>query len=520
MLVPILRAAHCRSTHHFFAIDALERIGTERGKRLAELLLKHYARYLKGAKDPDDTFKDFQNHVIHVSQNNWGGAARQCVQWFDKSMQLLNAGQWSEAAYACGVMSHYFTDPIMPLHTGQTERESVVHRPMEWSICKAYEEIYELCQFGRATRQLKLSDDSDWLTQAVMQGAAIAHEHYARLIEIYNLARGTVDPPRGLTKEARQILAELFDLAIGGWANILMKMAAQMGSVPPDCSLTLATVIAGIDMPRATLVRKFSDAAQQAEVKRIFDEFTETGKVVDNLPAEIKVVRKEFAKDNKSVRDDEGRSVSPRLPLEAIDPPSPIALIEQTPKETIPTPPVISESSPEPERVPVVEVIPEPFAASEPIPQSSTADQSTSAGLSYDSPLVDAPSIGPKTAKRFTEIGIHTIDDFLSADANEMAQELNTSWIKPELIEDWQDQAQLVCDVPALCGYKAQLLVAVNCRTAEDLADAPVDELHQAIEEFVRTKEAERILRSTPVPGVEEIEKWIKSAARSDKKIE
>ena len=40
MLVPILRAAHCRSTHHFFAIDALERIGTERGKRLAELLLK------------------------------------------------------------------------------------------------------------------------------------------------------------------------------------------------------------------------------------------------------------------------------------------------------------------------------------------------------------------------------------------------------------------------------------------------------------------------------------------------
>ncbi len=75
--------------------------------------------------------------------------------------------------------------------------------------------------------------------------------------------------------------------------------------------------------------------------------------------------------------------------------------------------------------------------------------------MSFESPLVDAPSIGPKTAKRFAEIGIHNIDDFLSADANEMAQQLNTSWIKPELIEDWQDQAQLVCEVPALCGYKA-----------------------------------------------------------------
>lgn len=532
MLVPILRAAHCRSTHHFFAIDALERIGTERGKRLAELLLKHYARYLKGAKDPDDSFMDFQNHVIHVSQNNWGGAARQCVQWFDKSMQLLNAGEWSEAAYACGVMSHYFTDPIMPLHTGQTERESVLHRPMEWSICKAYEEIYELCQFGRATQQLKLSDDSDWLTQAVLQGAAIAHEHYARLIEIYNLARGTVDPPRGLTKEARQILAELFDLAIGGWASILMRMAAQMGSVPPDCSLTLATVIAGIDMPRATLVRKFSDAAQQAEVKRIFDEFTETGKVVDNLPAEIKVVRKEFAKDNKSGTQDEGRSVSPRPTFEAVEPPLPIDPIKQVPQETNPAPETIPHISPEPAYGPIVGEIPAtpqkiiplpPPIAPEPATQRPTPTEttpSTTAGLSYDSPLVDAPSIGPKTAKRFAEIGIDTIDDFLSADASQMAQELNTSWIKPELIEDWQDQAQLVCDVPALCGYKAQLLVAVNCRTADDLADAPVDELYQAIEEFGRTKEAERILRSTPIPNAEEIAKWIESAAQSDKKME
>ncbi len=130
----------------------------------------------------------------------------------------------------------------------------------------------------------------------------MAHEHYERLIEIYNLPRGTVDPPRGLTKEARQILAELFDLAIGGWACILMRMATQMNSVPPDCSLTLATVIAGIDMPRAALVRKFSDIAQQQEVKRIFEEFTESGKLVDNLPTEIKVVRQEFAKASAPVR--------------------------------------------------------------------------------------------------------------------------------------------------------------------------------------------------------------------------
>ncbi len=93
-----------------------------------------------------------------------------------------------------------------------------------------------------------------------------------------------------------------------------------------------------------------------------------------------------------------------------------------------------------------------------------------------------------------------------------MAEQLGTSWIKPELIEDWQDQAQLVCDVPALCGYKAQLLVAVNCRTADDLADASADELHQAISEFGQTKEAQRILRSTPVPPLAEVKRWIEES--------
>ncbi len=540
MLVPILRAAHCRSTHHFFAIDALERIGTERGKRLADLLLKHYGRYLKGAKDPDDTFKDFQNHVIHVSQNNWGGAPRQCQQWFDKSLQLLNAGQWSEAAYACGVLSHYFTDPIMPLHTGQTERESVVHRPMEWSVCKAYDEILAQCQFAKASRQIKLTSDSDWLTRAVLDGAAMAHEHYARLIEIYNLARGTVDPPRGLTKEARQILAELFDLAMGGWASILMRLAAQMNSVPPDCSLTMATVIAGIDMPRAAVVRKFTNMAEQALVKRIFEEYTETGKVVDNLPAEIKVVRREFVKDQKAQQAAESEPLQPApnqpVPAAAIVEPLAKSPSEEHDAEDDEDAGKADDrfdamENEEVDELPEEEADEEEADAEEDdgeeandeeandeeeldVARASRERSHPQAGLSPASPLVDAPSIGPKTAKRFAEIDIHTVEDFLAADASELAELLDTNWIKPELIEDWQDQAQLVCDVPALCGYKAQLLVAVNCRTVDELADASVAELHQSIRQFGQTKEAERILRSAPVPTPAEIAKWIESAAK------
>lgn len=532
MIIPILRAARCRSTHHFFAIDALERIGDPNGigraARLRDLLLKHYADYLKGAKDPDDTFKDFQNHVLHVSDNNWGGAPKACEQWLETTINHLNARQWQKAAYACGVLSHYFTDPIMPLHTGQSERETVVHRPMEWSICKGYEEIYCLCQYNRASVRIPFVQSSDWIRQAVIAAAQIAHTHYQRLIEIYNLARGTVDPPRGLTKEARQILSELFDLALSGWATVVGRIAAEASVELPDSSLTMATLIAGLDMPRSWVVRKFHNIAEQNAVKKIFDEYAETGTVRDNLPAEIKVVRREL---DKARREDSERQAAtyednPKEP----SPIAPLAIAPSTPASTAIAPAPIALEPIAHEPIPMVPVLPVAIVqeANESVASpKSTQRQVTKihrvsdlqapvaaeeSSLSMISPLVDAPSIGPKTAARFAQIGITTVEQFLKDDVDAMAADLATSWIKPALLADWQAQARLACEVPALCGYKSQLLVAVGCRTTAELASSSELELHNAISDFSATPEAARILLSAEPPDRAEIAKWIQSA--------
>ncbi|CAN0424209.1 unnamed protein product, partial [Hapterophycus canaliculatus] len=113
-LLTILRAAHCRSTHHHFAIDALPLVGTDAGQRLVSQLLRHHSRYLTGAKDPDSRFRDFQNHVVHVDDGYWGGAPRVAHQWYDRLQKYLRQDRWSDAAHAAGVLSHYFTDPIQP----------------------------------------------------------------------------------------------------------------------------------------------------------------------------------------------------------------------------------------------------------------------------------------------------------------------------------------------------------------------------------------------------------------------
>ena len=87
------------------------------------------ALYLEGSKDPDNKFKDFKNHVLHVRDNYWGGAPEKVQNWYQHLVSALTAQNWSEAVYAAGVLSHYYTDPIHPFHTGRRKRRTTSTAP-------------------------------------------------------------------------------------------------------------------------------------------------------------------------------------------------------------------------------------------------------------------------------------------------------------------------------------------------------------------------------------------------------
>jgi predicted flap endonuclease-1-like 5' DNA nuclease len=147
--------------------------------------------------------------------------------------------------------------------------------------------------------------------------------------------------------------------------------------------------------------------------------------------------------------------------------------------------------------------------------QNESLHQPADSRVSRQSDLVDAPSIGPKTARRFEKLGITTIGQFLDADAATVCTNLEVRWITKDLIEEWQDQAQLVCDVPALCGYKAQLLVATGIRDSNALARSVPSALHQKIAHVCRGIDGQRILRSSPPPSSADVGEWISSALDS-----
>jgi len=135
--------------------------------------------------------------------------------------------------------------------------------------------------------------------------------------------------------------------------------------------------------------------------------------------------------------------------------------------------------------------------------------------LQLADPVEDAPSIGPKTADRLAKVGIRTVADLLGADPESTAEELGVRHIKPDLIAAWQQQSRLVCRIPQLRGFGAQLLVACGFTEPEQISGADADVVAVKIVEFSETKKGQRILRNGEAPSREVIDEWIESAAHT-----
>lgn len=563
LLFNVVYAAHCRSTHHKIAMDSLRKLHGLQGELWSRLFLKHHKDYLKGAKDPDSTFKDFRNHVLHVSQNNWGGAAKTAKMWYDNTIEHLRAQKWREAVYSAGVLSHYYTDPIQPFHTGQSKAENNIHRAAEWSITKSYDELYEIAQqFGWP--KVAMESDSDWLEEAVIAGAETSHQYYQPLIDHYDFEKGKSDPPSGLDQYSRETLAELIAYAIVGWSEILQRLFKESGVVPPEVSLSAESVLATIEVPVRWVTKKIADIAERKQIEAMFEEFEETGKVERTLPEDDRCIRDLVAEEinnRKQVDDvapnpfDEQEEITEEEIME------PVASIEDTTNEAfdhadseqyeeetdvVEVTEIESDavSRDEDEEEPdVMEETVELFTESE-IDESPSVLMPTEADEEYgvdeydedieetedaceleesplrfflelDADVVDAPSIGPKTAKRFYRIGINTVRQLLYCDVDDAAAKINMRHIPANTIIDWQDQARLVLCIPELRGHDAQILVACDYRTVNDVAHANHAQLTQAAVRFAKSKEGERIIRSGKLPDAKEVGDWINWANQS-----
>jgi predicted flap endonuclease-1-like 5' DNA nuclease len=500
----------CRSNHHRIAVMALDHLKGDDAELWRNLFLKWHETYLKGAKAPDEEFKDFKNHVVHPKDNFWGGAPKAAAEWYKRTLRALTEGDWEHAAWSAGVMSHYIADPHQPFHTDQCEAEGVIHRAAEWSFSKAFPEIKLIIEQHVGWPELKMPEGDNWMEQIVHNGALRANPHYHTLIDHYNLDAGRKKPELALDQESKDIVADLIAHATMAVSLTLQRAFAESKARPPKVGLTLSTIFVSCKTPLHSMLKTLDHQEDAKIVAAQYEEFRRTGKVKETLGEDDKIVRALHANE---VQDVHISTLDCEWPRE-----HGLAHGEgaeaRVHKKIKPT--KVKAAKPAKAEVDTGEETPATGnEANTPAPEKPAPTPSSKAPrirLTRDASVVDAPSIGPKTANRFQVIGVKTVGEFLALSPDEAAQKIKASHINARIIKDWQAQALLACSVPDITGTTAQMLVGAGVTTATDLAGADPAHLLKAIADFSRTKEGEGALRGAAPPDQSKIEKWIASA--------
>ena len=546
LLERVIRGHRCRSTHHYIAMDALSLIASDEADKWKDLFLVHHEHLLEGAKAPDSKFKDFRNHVLHISEGEWGGAPGKAMEWYATAVDHLRRKQWSKAAYALGVLSHYYADPIQPFHTGQTEEEGTMHRAVEWSIAKSRDKIDARIE-TLGYPDVPVPEGAGFVADMVRNGARLSHPHYQTFIDHYDLEIGVKDPPAGLDETMFDAIVDLVAYATAGFGAIMSRAIEEAAVSPPKTNLTLQGYIETLDIPIRWVTAKLSDAADKRTVTRMYKEYQKTGKVIRTLPEDDKAIRKMHAKQVLRVPlkqldkqelgpiGSKNKAVEERLlnaliepeaeeaaPVEEIatEAPEPVeakaepAVADAPKPEDIPAPkkaapPKAEDVLFEPE--PEAEIAPETRAA-EPEDDGESGDIARRSRITRESPVVEAPSIGKKTAKRLSRAGITTVGDLLDCDTEETVFLVDVAYIDVDTLNDWKDQTILMMEVPGLRVHDAQILVGAGIRNRKELAEAPARTLFMLASEFLQTPQGDRVIRDDDYLAEEEVEEWIEMA--------
>lgn len=527
-LFNVIFAWKCTSTHHKLAMDALNRLQGSQAANWRDLCLNHIGAYLEGSKAPDDQFKDFRNHVLHIREGLWGGAMTAASHWYRETVSALRARDWKEAVFAAGVLSHYYSDPIQPFHTGQSEAEGIVHRAAEWSIACAYRELTDLleAQLG-GWPSVNVPSGRNWLETMVSDGARLANPHYEFCIDHYNINIGVKNPPAGLDQTLRECIARLLGHAVVGFARITEQAIAEAAVEIPASNLTLQNVVTRLTIPIAWVTKKLKDAKDRAAVQAIYNEFQETGKVLKTLPEDELFVRQAHAQEVLRKPLAELDREKPRKVGTAYSSVSEKPLKEQVLRHdgahSLPKPHIPVSVTPQVESEPPAPQITDKTDAVKADPEktlpmvrsghtSSTPEVNIQYFLTRDMPVEKAPSIGSKTAKALARCGVLTVSDLLGVEPEQLAAELGDRRIRADDIQDWKWQAELCCTVPRLRGHDAQFLVACDIHSAAELAAANSEVLFRRVHQFVDTPAGQRILREGKRPDLKEVNEWILSS--------
>ncbi len=125
------------------------------------------------------------------------------------------------------------------------------------------------------------------------------------------------------------------------------------------------------------------------------------------------------------------------------------------------------------------------------------------------------PLIGPRTAQLLQDSGITNVTDLLSLPPLRIVRRLGQSRVTEAVVQQWQSQARLMCQIPELRGGAAQFLVAAGVRSAESLSESSPDRLLELLNGLLQKRQQESGHADLGLPDRETVAEWISWAANA-----
>jgi hypothetical protein len=439
LLLPVLLKTACPSTHHKLAIDALRFLRGESADAWRDVFLRHYKPLLAGAKAPDDGLQDFGNHVLYTGERPWGGAAVAAREQFVLFVAALSERRWRDAAAAAGVLSHYVSEPFMPLNTRQSEAGNLVQPGIEWCVNRSYGRLQSVLEddFG-GYPDVELPQGADGIEPMLTRGGQLAAQHYDALVGHFDLARVLLDPDEGLDQESQDRLALCLGAAAVAFARLVELAIEQAAVEPPKHEVSPIGLVASLKAPFRLLTCHTYDQIVQRQLEAMHEELELTGRVRESLPTEQREIRRLYAEEVL------------RIPLEQLDGQGPAASGQEHGHGAA------SRYRPNRLRSGPADTRP----ASRASQLAGLAASSANGWPASDSPAIlkftprisrassieDAPAISPKLAARLRSTAIDTIGDLLAADPPFLAERLRLGRGGAETVMSWQATARQACE--------------------------------------------------------------------------
>ncbi len=481
LYLSILKRFASRSTHHWLALKATENLD----EPCKTALLYYVKDLLKGAKDPDDTLHDWYNHIFHPP--SYGGALKRIKELYGELIEKLKKEDWKSATYLLGLISHYISDPMNPLHTGQTKEEAKIHKLYEFGTFKK-NTIYDA--------EIKVEDlsfDMSELDKVLTTNWLKSHGEYFNVLENYDASKGyQFHWDKGINEKLDKINKELLgksvSLILAIWKNALKEANVNC----PKKSLKLKTLVAALKTPLFIIGRWLNNRYMKKVTKAMKKELKEKGEVYESLPPDDKGLVEEFKKLEEQgklkMRREEGIKIS--KPIEPVK-----AIKYKEEKKEEPEKPKIEEKTGE--------------------PKQAGGKTRKLRYLKLDDPIEDAPEIGTKTGEKLRSIGIKKISDLLEKPTKEIIDAYPGRKPGEETVERWKTMTKMMTEIPNLRVKDVTYLYYAGIKNREDLEKITMNALKEKIERFLGTKKGEQIKNRHGEPDYERI-KEIKTLLESE----